>query len=78
MLGVTVPVVHIIHVISVGHSFMPAAFGVHVGVVLMDEMRQHPVAEHLSRVYHQNRSPGATAWTFPAHVCRSRLDARVP
>ena len=35
-----VPVVDVIHVIAVGHSFMPAAFGVHMGVVLMGNMRQ--------------------------------------
>lgn len=40
MVGVAVPVVDEIHVIAVGHSFMSAALGVHVGVVLMGEMRQ--------------------------------------
>jgi hypothetical protein len=40
MVGVAVPVVEVIHAISVGHSFMPVAFGVNVGMVLMGEMRQ--------------------------------------
>jgi hypothetical protein len=40
MAGVAVPVVDVIHAIAVGHSFMPVAFGVHVGIVLLGEMRQ--------------------------------------
>jgi hypothetical protein len=38
--GVTVPVVDVIHVIAVGHDVMPAAFGVHVGVLFVGEMGQ--------------------------------------
>src|SRR5690242_7359863 len=40
MAGVAVPVVEVIHAISLGHSFMPVAFGVNAGMVLMGEMRQ--------------------------------------
>ena len=40
MVGVAVPVVEVIHAIAVGHSFMPLAFCVNVGMVLMGEMRQ--------------------------------------
>jgi hypothetical protein len=40
MVGVAVPVVEVIHAIAVGHSFMPVAFCVNVGMVLMGEMRQ--------------------------------------
>lgn len=40
MAGVAVPVMDEVHVIAVVHSFMSAAFSVHVGVVLMGEVRQ--------------------------------------
>jgi hypothetical protein len=38
--GVTVPVVDVIRVVAVGHSFVSAAFGVYVVVVLVGDMRQ--------------------------------------
>jgi hypothetical protein len=40
LVGVAVPVVEVFHAIAVGHSFMPVASGVNVGMVLMGEMRQ--------------------------------------
>jgi hypothetical protein len=38
--GVPVPVVDVIHMFVVAHGFMTAAFGVHVSVFVMGEMRQ--------------------------------------